>query len=478
MKFLAPSELAKIVPVKRLRQSIAFLESKRDLLQKYPSLEDFVDALISEPTPSSGLSAIEFHLAVVRNEVLDQLRRRGVFVGASIVEELTFYVFRDGSHANPFHTILEWVRDSGLHRPGLLIFALHGVGLLGFGAFRALGRGDTTAEFVLKQAGMVFSPQTNSDRRTVELIERVIKHLGIKQKAPRDSIERHLRFPVMAWMTRNPLLFVRLRAVSGETFENQRLLTMKLRLATSFLTFIHTLEAGIRGPKAPPWSSSQAVNSWATLDIKHYLFYQSGKKGSLQGLRVPISVDRIELAELSTLGIDFTPKAWKKRRSVVGKVKKAFNQLEQAYLEEIVTSGKYKTTPLARTTRKVYESLKYFRRSFRPSSEPDERYVNLAIAFETLLVDGGNSAPRKTIVKRLGVVLKRVPRADALVRNAKKVYLARNEVVHSGSAASTPDLRLARKAFVECFLRLCMKLHKLRSAPHNCSAPIGELLGV
>ena len=62
-------------------------------------------------------------------------------------------------------------------------------------------------------------------------------------------------------------------------------------------------------------------------------------------MRVPITVDRVELAELSSVGIDFTPEIWKKRRSVVGKVKRAFDRLERAYLEEIVTSDK--ATPLA-----------------------------------------------------------------------------------------------------------------------------------
>ena len=80
-------------------------------------------------------------------------------------------------------------------------------------------------------------------------------------------------------------------------------------------------------------------------------------------------------------------------------MKKAFDQLEEAYLNHVVTSET--NTPLARTARKLYESLKYFRRSFRPSSESDERYVNLAIAFETLLVDGWNSAPCSALAMRL-----------------------------------------------------------------------------
>jgi hypothetical protein len=475
MKFLSHAEISKIVPARKLRQSIDFLESRQADLHKYESLEDFVEALISEAPKTSILSGLEFHLAAVRNEILRELRKRGVFIGQSIVEELTFYVFREGKNSNPLHKVFEWIRDSGLHRPGVLVFPLHGVGILGFGAFRALGRGDATIEFVLKQVGMVFSPQTNSDGRTVELIQRVTKYLGIKQKVPRDSIEHHLRFPVMAWLTRNPLLFVRLRAVSGERFENQRFLTMKLRLSTSFLIFIHTLEASFPGPKAPVWSSSRSVNSWATLDIKHYLFYQTGNKGRLEGQRVPITVDRVEMAELSSLGIDFTPDIWRKRHNVVSKVKRAFDRLEKAYLEEIVTSDK--STPLARATRKLYESLKYFRRSFRPSSESGERYVNLAIAFETMLLDGGDRASRKAIVDRLRTVLKRVPRATVLVRNVNRVYRARNDVVHSGFVATPVDLRLAQRAFTECFLRLCGKLHKLRTVLQS-SGVIGDLLGV
>jgi hypothetical protein len=57
-----------------------------------------------------------------------------------------------------------------------------------------------------------------------------------------------------------------------------------------------------------------------------------------------------------------------------------------------VTSDK--ATPLARATRKLYESSKYFRRSFRLSSESAERYVNLAVAFEIVLLDGGPAAAR------------------------------------------------------------------------------------
>jgi hypothetical protein len=477
VKFLAPGQIMKITPAKKVGRSIDFLTSKRGLLQNYESLEEFIDALISDPSGKSALSGIEFHLVVLRNAVLKELRRNGVFIGASIIESLAFDALRDASNSDPFRTVLEWIRDSDLHRPGLLIFPLHGVGILGFGAFRALGRAGTMVEFVLKKAGLVFSPQTNSDRETISMIRRAAKHLGISHVIPRDNLEHHLRFSGMDWMTRNPLLFVRLRAVSGETFENQRFLTMKLRLAASLLIFIHTLETTIRGPKPPQWSSSRFVNNWETLDIKHYLFYQSsGKGGRLEGLRVPIVVNQVELTELSDLGIDLRPKAWTRRTAAVDRVKRAFDKLERSYLRNVLTSNK--STSLGRTTRKLYDSLKHFRRSFRSLSEPDEAYVNLAIAFETLLVDGGNAAPKMTITNRLKAALKGVPRSELLVSNVRKTYLARNEVVHSGSASTPVNLRLAQTAFTHCFIRICTKLHKLQTVPNNCSSPIGELLGI
>jgi hypothetical protein len=144
MKFLEDKEIVKIVPAKRLGQSLEFLKSRRADLQHHESLEDFIEALISEAPKTSTLSGLEFHIAAVRNEVLRELRRRGVFIGQSIVEELAFYVLRDGDDSNPAHQVLDRVREAGLYHPGLLVFALRGVGILGFGAFRALGRGDTT----------------------------------------------------------------------------------------------------------------------------------------------------------------------------------------------------------------------------------------------------------------------------------------------------------------------------------------------
>jgi hypothetical protein len=78
---------------------------------------------------------------VVRNEILNELRRKAVFIGQSIIEELSFYAFREGKERNPVQSVFRCVKNHGLHRPGLLIFPLYGVGILGFGAFRALGRG-------------------------------------------------------------------------------------------------------------------------------------------------------------------------------------------------------------------------------------------------------------------------------------------------------------------------------------------------
>ena len=248
MKIKEQFAIEKIKIPEKLVNSLEFFEARRERLKEFQSFDDFVQELIAESSKNKEISAFEYHLAFVRNEVLRELRNRDIYVGQSIIEELVFYIFRE-ENQNPYIKIFGWIRNAGLHRPGLLIFALHSVGILGFGAFRALGQGDATLEFSLKQAGMVFAPQTNSKRHTAELIHRVTKMLGIKQKVRPESIEHQLSIPAMHWMTRNPLLFVRVHAVSGERFENQRFLAMKLRLATSFLIFIHTLEGGSPGAK-------------------------------------------------------------------------------------------------------------------------------------------------------------------------------------------------------------------------------------
>jgi hypothetical protein len=462
---------------KNAHGSISFLSIRRGILDKYQTFDDFIYDLAADPRPPD-LSGFDHHLVVVRDAVLRVLRSNMVFVGPSVIEELVFDAFKGNAPgADPLTWLFETVRDAGLHEPGLLIFPLHSTGILGFGFARGFARGlhkgDIETEFAIPDAGLVFSPQTNSVAGTVRLIKRTEEHLGLKRGVPEDSLQHHMRISTTAWLTRNPLLLVRTRVFSGSTYENQRFLLLKLRTSTSLLLFLASLERAMRGRKLPSWTSSQTTNNWQTLDIHHYLVYQpSGRRGrQYVGKRIPMNLDLTDLSEVSGIGVDFNPQVWTKRPKITARLIAALSTVERGFLKhEMIGSD---PGVKGRVYRKLFSSLGYFRRSFRPLSRYEDRCVNLAIAFETLLTDS-YGAPRDTINRRAKLALASVPNAANLRRAAKKVYETRNSIVHTGTANLRPDLPLAQTAFTHCFLAVVEGLHRL---PKESNAPIGAVLG-
>jgi hypothetical protein len=478
VKKLPPTaDLVLKAKAKKVLSSLSFLSGRRNVLSKYPSFDDFVYDLAADPQPSE-LSGVEYHMGVVRNSVLNVMRDKMVFIGSSVVEELVFESFKTApSGKEPLEWLFETIRDARLHQPGLLIFPLHSTGILGFGFARAfargLRRGDIETEFVIPEAGLVFSPQTNSEAGTVHLIKRAEQHLALTRSVPEDNLHHHMRIHPTAWLTRNPLLLVKTRVFSGSTYENQRFLLLKLQISTSLLLFLASLERSLQGKKPPKWTSSQATNNWETLDIHHYLVYQpSGRPGSKYiGKRIPMNVDLSDLAEVSGIGVDFNPAAWKRRPHITSRLVSALSIVEGGYLRHHLIHSDESVR--GRVFRKLFSSLGYFRRSFRPLSRPEDRCVNLAIAFETLLTDS-YGAPRDTITRRAKLALAGVPNAANLRRAARRVYEARNSIVHTGSATAKPDLRLARTAFTHCFLAVVERIHRL---PKESGNPIGDMLG-
>jgi hypothetical protein len=476
-KLPATSVLVAETKSKRVSNSANFLTGRKNVLTKYESFDDFVYDLAGDPL-AAELAGLEHHMAVVRNGVLNVLRKNAIFIGSSVIEELVFEAFKNVSGAKqPLALLYEIVRDAGLHEPGLLIFPLHSTGILGFGFARALARGlhygDLETEFVVPEAGLLFSPQTNSTSGTLRLMKRAQDHLHLQRSIPEESLQHHMRVQPTAWLTRNPLLLVKTRVFSGSTYENQRFLLLKLRIATALLLFLSSLERGLKGKKPAKWTSSQATNNWQTLDIHHYLVYQaSGRRGARYvGKRIPMNVDLTDLVEVSGIGVDFHPEAWKKRPHVTKRLITALAIVERGYLrhEMIKSEDDIK----GRMYRKLFSCLGYFHRSFRPRSRYEERCVNLAIAFETLLTDSSGS-PRKTISRRSMLALKGVPNASKLRRSAVATYKTRNSIVHSGSTILRPDIRVAQTAFTYCFLAVVERLHRL---PRESASPVGEILG-
>jgi hypothetical protein len=215
----AVKNLVSAVASKRINAASSFLLSRRAVLQRYSSLDDLAYDLAADPMPDD-LDGLNHNMVLLRDRILAELRRHAVFIGASVVEELVFDVFKNCIPGrSPLLDLFEVIRDSRLHEPGLLIYPLHSVGVLGLGFARAFARGvfgsNLDVDFCIPEAGLVFSPQTNSEAETIELVERVHRYLELRRVVPPSSLQHHMRIHATAWLTRNPLLFVKTRVFSG-----------------------------------------------------------------------------------------------------------------------------------------------------------------------------------------------------------------------------------------------------------------------
>ena len=84
-------ETAKYLQIlsKRINHAFSFLLSRRDVLQKYSSLDDLAYDLAADPMPAE-LKGLNHNMVLLRDGILAELRRHAVFIGASVVEELVF----------------------------------------------------------------------------------------------------------------------------------------------------------------------------------------------------------------------------------------------------------------------------------------------------------------------------------------------------------------------------------------------------
>lgn len=83
--------------------------------------------------------SLSYQIVALRGAIARELWARQIFIDAQVLEELIFYVAREGHGSEPVVGVLAWIRDARATRPGLLIFPLQFPG-------RARGRAPTTVQ--------------------------------------------------------------------------------------------------------------------------------------------------------------------------------------------------------------------------------------------------------------------------------------------------------------------------------------------
>jgi hypothetical protein len=279
LRFPPIKKLAKKILVKKLRQSIAYVHSNRAEIGRFGNVEDFIYELVEHPTPT--LSGIAHHLPIISNRITESLWHAGIFIGSSLVDQVIFVRLRAGSGERSVEESLAFLRDTGLHKGGMVVYPLHSFGIYSAGLLKWISKQSISLE--LLDAGFVVRPQTNALGETIEFMNSAAEALGLGCSVPKDLVHHYSRSRPTKWLTHNPLLVVRCHTFSGTYYENQAFLVLKLQFATTLLFMMAAFQHGIQKKATGALFSSRTVNNFQTLDIHHYFLLE--KTWSQEALR-------------------------------------------------------------------------------------------------------------------------------------------------------------------------------------------------
>lgn len=123
LRFPAIDRLAKKALTKKVRQSIAYIHSQYSEIGRFVDVEDFIYELLERPTPT--LSGIAHHLPIISRRITSCLWEAGIFISSSLVDQVIFVQLRGGSGEISVQEALAILRDTGLHRGGMVVYPLH-----------------------------------------------------------------------------------------------------------------------------------------------------------------------------------------------------------------------------------------------------------------------------------------------------------------------------------------------------------------
>ena len=178
-----------------------------------------------------------------------------------------------------------------------------------------------------------------------------------------------------------------------------------------------------------------------------------------------------DLAELSDVNIELVPQLWLRRKPIVKRIASALRTTEDGYIRYSLLAKN--SSVRSRVYRKLYNALAYFRRSFHASADKGAAIVNLAIAFEVLLVDFYSPGVSDRVPQHLSLALHGTKGQGMFTDEVRKLYIARSQAVHTAEIEQEVDMGIARQAFVHSFIAITRRLPRLNASAQE---PIKEIL--
>ncbi len=449
-EFPDPAEFAELIADEELEHNFtvadatAALRAEPERFARYEDLDDLAFQMVHEP--GNDAERLGDEMVPIRNAIARQLRARELLVGTEIIDYLLFQALKDPGDLPVVQAILEALRRARVGAAGFVVFGVHSLGLTA--DLRELV-GRRRLEFVQPEWGIAISSQTNDFERTLEFLDRVRTSFGIDGELPRESLEHWRRSRPTDWLERNPLLIVRVAEAAGTYYGNEVLLLATLQMATSFVSMLAAWQPGTESRERALFST-YVMNNRQTLDIHHYLVLSPGRFAGdrFDGDCVPIHHGRPAVVAMSELRVDFDPDFWVGHVEDGGRINQATRAIYRRYLSEGIDRAR--TDSGARTSRRWFESMTYFQRSF--SGQRWRDVITLATAFEALLHDPSQGDTSKRIVSEIKRLLGTGSEVSAHVEAFRRVYRARNEILHEGLQTTEVDLAEARRVYVQAFV--------------------------
>jgi hypothetical protein len=424
-----------------------------------------------EPDADGTVRGLAHHLEALTDIVCRELWSREIYLGGAVIAELLFDATRDPQVPDPLRAVLDFLRDRRVARPGLLVFPLHGFGVLSAGLLHGLTEQRLTV--VNERAGYVLIPQTNRVAGTVDALERARLDLGVAKSVPAETI-RHYHRSRAGWLTSNPLLVVRVTHLAGSMYENQPLLMRRVRAVTGLLAMLAAFQPRA-ADRAAHYFSTTTTNNSETLDIHHYVALASHPNvhQHLDGDCVPINVAREQVYELSDLGVQLDPSYRSRRATLFERVEVSVERVHRSAAHADIRGLRGAQAGVAR---KLFLSMDYFRRSYRRATSPWATSITLATALEMMLTDGWEGlGVAERIQERARVLLTGTRGTSGYQAALGHLYEVRSQFVHHGRSDGVYNLDQVRQAYVLLFCRLAEALDGITA---NTNHPMRDICGI
>lgn len=456
----AVKALAATTSTTSVRKAAAFLTAKRDELRAFTDFEHYAIAITDDPTllpashPHLKTKAHLANFSTLRSAILRTLWSNQIFVSAYAVDETLWLILCDPAIADPVRAFFDQLRDSGVHHPGFVVYPIHSFGILGGAALLPFAREKVRLDLT-PAPGIAITPPLRDMARVHEYLRDAPSLLGISGTIdyPHDHVRHYRVSRGLDWLERNPVLLARMRFFSPAYLDNQFFLRRTLEFRVALLQMLSALQDSHPNHAASLFST-QRVNNFETLNIRHYLVFQRIPKRRAWDVRcIPtMSSNHLALAEISALSIELDPIWWKKRVRIAHRINRALDDLAARYFNAFPLRNEL--TKPQKFHDRVVDSLSMFRRSFRASSSETEPCILLAAALESLVTWSYAPGSGARVERRVWKLLKTLPDGRDLTRAVGAIFKARNEGMHNAQQGTQAALAKAQRAYVWSFVKL------------------------